>query len=94
MRGILLKRRRTDPITFVAEYDDGYSEHFDVSRFLLARGDHVGIFVALELQDLGYLKPGSIVRAYRCCVGLDNRSLNFAWCGELLAHQYRATDRV
>lgn len=64
------KRRRTDPVTFIAEYDDGSGELFDMDRFRLVRGDHVGILVAAELQDIGQLKPGNIVRTYHSCLGL------------------------
>ena len=57
-------------IVFIAEYEDGSKERFDIDRFTLGRGDHVARVVAGELQREPIwkerrLKPGNIVRVYR-----------------------------
>ena len=56
-------------IKFVAEYEDGSKETFDVPRFDLRTGDHVVEIIAHERQrePIGFprLKPGKIVRVYR-----------------------------
>jgi hypothetical protein len=57
-------------IRFIAEYDEGSMEPFDVYRSDLRTGDHVVRIIAGERQrepmseDIR-LKPGKIVRVYR-----------------------------
>jgi hypothetical protein len=56
-------------IRFVAEYDDGAKEPFDIYDTDLRRGDHVARSIAGERQRerIGFppLKDGKIVRVYR-----------------------------
>ncbi len=52
-------------IIFVAEYDDGSTEHFEIPSTTLARGDQVALTIARERQEDGLLKLGKIVRVYR-----------------------------
>jgi hypothetical protein len=56
-------------IRFIAEYEDGSTELFDVYRSDLRTGDHVASIIAGERQrePIGFprLKPGKIVRVYR-----------------------------
>jgi hypothetical protein len=56
-------------VRFVAEYEDGSKETFDVYRSDLRTGDHVARVIAGERQreSIGFprLKPGNIVRVYR-----------------------------
>jgi hypothetical protein len=61
----MLKRRRTDPANFVAEYDDGSEEAFGADPKRVIFGEHIATLIALELQDEGRLKLGNIVRTYR-----------------------------
>ncbi len=50
---------------FIAEYEDGSKEHFDIDKTTLLSGDHIAVIIALEQQKAGQLKPGKIVRVRR-----------------------------
>ena len=56
-------------VRFIAEYDDGSKELFDIPRTDLRSGDHVARIIAGERQrePIGFprLKSGKIVRVYR-----------------------------
>ena len=56
-------------IRFIAEYEDGSTEPFDVYRSDLRTGDHLARIIAGERQrePIGFpsLKQGKIVRVYR-----------------------------
>ena len=40
---------------FIAEYEDGYKEHFDVDIGTLRSGDHIALMIAFEKQKAGQL---------------------------------------
>jgi hypothetical protein len=61
----MLKRRRSDPANFIAEYEDGSEEAFGADPKRVVRGEHIATLVAIELQDEGRLKLGNIIRTYR-----------------------------
>jgi hypothetical protein len=54
-------------IRFLAVYDDGSKEPFDIDNRDLRRGDHVARVIARQRQRAEYprLKPGEIVKVYR-----------------------------
>jgi len=56
-------------IKFLAEYEDGSTEPFDIYRYDLRTGDHVAPIIAGERQreSIGFpqLKAGKIARVYR-----------------------------
>jgi len=56
-------------IRFIAEYEDGSTEPFDVYRYDLRSGDFVARIVAGERQrdpiEFRRLKAGRVVRVYR-----------------------------
>ena len=58
-------RRKDGPVPFIAEYEDGSKEHFDVDIGTLRSGDYIALMIAFEKQRAGQLKPGKIVRTRR-----------------------------
>jgi hypothetical protein len=52
-------------IVFIAEYDDGTKEQFQIDHWAASRGGHVAWLVAGERQRDGFLKAGEIIRVYR-----------------------------
>ncbi len=56
---------KEDWITFLAEYDDGTQEPFQIDQVTLRSGDHVAPTIAREKQQEGLLKPGTICKVYR-----------------------------
>jgi hypothetical protein len=52
-------------IVFIAEYDDGSKQQFQIDRWALKSGEHVAWLVAGERQRDGFLKAGEIIRVYR-----------------------------
>ena len=52
-------------IRFVAEYEDGSKEHFDIPLCEMQRGEHLARTIAREYQKRGRLKLGKIVKVYR-----------------------------
>ena len=52
-------------IAFIAKYDDGSEDYFQVYRHDLTSGDHVARLIAGEWQRAGRLKPGTIIRVFR-----------------------------
>ena len=59
------KRQKSDPIAFIAEYEDGSIEFFNVDSFTLRNGDVIAGAIAREMQAGKQLKPGKIVRIRR-----------------------------
>ena len=59
------QRDRTDPVYFIAEYEDGSRGYFGVTRDTVPSGDLAVIALAEEKQREGSLKAGKIVRAHR-----------------------------
>jgi hypothetical protein len=58
------QRDRTDPVYFIAEYEDGSRGYFGVARDAVPSGDLAAIALAEEKRE-GSLKAGKIVRAHR-----------------------------
>jgi hypothetical protein len=54
-----------EPVSFIAEYDDGSTARFYVDRTTLRDGNHIARIVAGEKQRIGRLKPGIIVGVRR-----------------------------
>ena len=52
-------------IRFVAEYEDGSKERFDIPLGEMQRGEHLARTIAREYQKRGRLKLGKIVKVYR-----------------------------
>lgn len=62
---VMARRGKNEPILFVAEYEDGTQEFFDVNRWTLRNGDAIAIVIAGEWQRRGRLKAGKIIRVHR-----------------------------
>jgi hypothetical protein len=60
-----LQEKRTDWITFVAEYRDGSFDRFAVDPFTLLRDNYIARNDVRERQEEGSLKLGEIVQVYR-----------------------------
>jgi hypothetical protein len=52
--------KKSDDVVFVATYDDGQSEWFNIDKFTLRSGDHVARIIAAERQSGGQLPAGKI----------------------------------
>jgi hypothetical protein len=62
---VMARRGKNEPILFIAEYEDGTQEFFDVNRWTLRNGDAIAIVIAGEWQRRGRLKAGKIIRVHR-----------------------------
>ena len=54
-----------EPVSFIAEYEDGSTARFYIDRTTLRDGNHIARIVAGEKQRIGRLKPGNIVSVRR-----------------------------
>jgi hypothetical protein len=69
-RGDLAMVKKTNfDVVFVATYDDGRSESFNIDKFTLRSGDHVARLIAGEWQPGGRLPAGKIVSVKRLVEG-------------------------
>jgi hypothetical protein len=57
--------KTSDDVVFVATYDDGRSEWFNIDKFTLRSGDHVARIIAGERQRGGQLPAGKIASVKR-----------------------------
>jgi hypothetical protein len=57
--------KKSDDVVFVATYDDGRSEWFNIDKFTLRSGDQIATIIAGECQSGGQLPAGTIVSVKR-----------------------------
>jgi hypothetical protein len=63
--GLALATKKGFDVAFVATYDDGRSEFFNIDKFTLRSSDHIARVIAGERQRSGQLPAGKIVSVKR-----------------------------
>jgi hypothetical protein len=64
-KGLAMVKKNSFDVVFVATYDDGRTELFNIDKFTLRSGDHVARIIAGECQSGGQLPSGKITSVKR-----------------------------